>query len=198
MARPAPLLGDVAATAVGGIDARTGNTFFAGENIYGPFERECRLFGNRRGAAHEPRARASDGCSATPGRSLASAGQGGRAEEAAGASRARSASTCSSDRARWPAAMSRQIAGRHRPHCRHRGHHHRCRRILLSLHRLHRPRADALRGAPPTNKPARAPHGRPTVAVARSVRSCEGRLRHPRQAPRHPLRRQSQRAVLTT
>ena len=34
----ASLLGDVALTTVGGTDARTGNTFLAGENIYGPFE----------------------------------------------------------------------------------------------------------------------------------------------------------------
>ena len=35
---PAPLLGDVGLTSVGGVDLRTGNTFLANENIYGPFE----------------------------------------------------------------------------------------------------------------------------------------------------------------
>ena len=34
----APLLGDVGLTSVGGVDLRTGNTFLANENIYGPFE----------------------------------------------------------------------------------------------------------------------------------------------------------------
>jgi len=34
----APLLGDVAKTTLAGTDARTGKTFQAGENIYGPFE----------------------------------------------------------------------------------------------------------------------------------------------------------------
>jgi len=35
---PAALLGDVARTTTSGTDARTGATFFVGENIYGPFE----------------------------------------------------------------------------------------------------------------------------------------------------------------
>jgi len=37
-ASSAQLLGDVARTTIGGIDARTGATFFVGENIFGPFE----------------------------------------------------------------------------------------------------------------------------------------------------------------
>jgi hypothetical protein len=34
----APLLGDIGRTTVGGTDARTGTTFLANENVYGPFE----------------------------------------------------------------------------------------------------------------------------------------------------------------